>query len=523
MSCDQCLLKFNNGDRKPFVLIPCCHTFCLSCLNQSTTAECFSCQSQFSKKTLNQTLLDIVENNPSNYEFSYLPTSSSATSKQLAKLKADCNEITSKYDRLNIATKYSKTFTINNKILDKCSDEFRNQTEKLVKQVEEEYQRIYFSINKTKNKFDDLNQPLEQSQIKNLEKNLKEFGESCESALDKFSRMKIEILEKPIKDPIDEFLIKSKNYFNDSNYEESLKNINKVLSLKEFCADDLILKGAICRRMERFREAIDSFEEVLKKDSKNIEALFYKGLTLVNIGRNDEAVNIFNQVNNLNTKPESLRDNLLKARTLSELRKSTDAQVYFDKCIKISPNNWNVYFHKAVDKLRLSHDYEACELFKKTIDLNPKLDVAYASLGTTFNKMGASEKKAALENLSKAIELNRHNYMAQTYRIITLAEENNIQDTKTAICNLPVTDSNNYTRYSDLLDRLSGSNHKDMAKYLFIRVSRDILNDMRNVQYKILSRHFDCAVKIDKNSFDIARNNLEKLPEILKNYIGSNQ
>ncbi len=51
--CEICLTNYDTLGRKPYSLVPCGHTFCLSCMNQITSNLCPTCRSPFTGRIPN--------------------------------------------------------------------------------------------------------------------------------------------------------------------------------------------------------------------------------------------------------------------------------------------------------------------------------------------------------------------------------------------------------------------------------------------------------------------------------------
>jgi len=57
--CEICFSEFNHHKNKPLIIIPCCHSFCDSCLNQ-IKQKCPKCSSCIKMKSVNWSLLNII-------------------------------------------------------------------------------------------------------------------------------------------------------------------------------------------------------------------------------------------------------------------------------------------------------------------------------------------------------------------------------------------------------------------------------------------------------------------------------
>jgi hypothetical protein len=59
MNCNKCKRKYNTFDIKPQIIVPCCHIFCIKCLDRSKL--CPHCGSLIHKSTTSQDLINIIQ------------------------------------------------------------------------------------------------------------------------------------------------------------------------------------------------------------------------------------------------------------------------------------------------------------------------------------------------------------------------------------------------------------------------------------------------------------------------------
>ena len=60
MECEYCTKEYNSSENKPFLILPCVHTFCLSCLKK--LGECPKCGTIIESTKPNYSLLELVPN-----------------------------------------------------------------------------------------------------------------------------------------------------------------------------------------------------------------------------------------------------------------------------------------------------------------------------------------------------------------------------------------------------------------------------------------------------------------------------
>ncbi len=71
MNCRKCSNKFDNHNKRPYFLEPCCHMFCEDCLTIYDTKLCPECSITIENKYISQDILSIIEKNKRNQIKSY--------------------------------------------------------------------------------------------------------------------------------------------------------------------------------------------------------------------------------------------------------------------------------------------------------------------------------------------------------------------------------------------------------------------------------------------------------------------
>ena len=65
MECPICFNKYDEGNHKPFSIVPCGHCFCINCLNSLTTQICPNDRSPIQAKVINRAILDLLSSSDS--------------------------------------------------------------------------------------------------------------------------------------------------------------------------------------------------------------------------------------------------------------------------------------------------------------------------------------------------------------------------------------------------------------------------------------------------------------------------
>ncbi|MDW5548748.1 tetratricopeptide repeat protein [Methanosarcina sp.] len=238
--------------------------------------------------------------------------------------------------------------------------------------------------------------------------------------------------------------------------DESSFTIKKILAFleKEITEDQYfteawLIKGTVLYKTGKYRSSIEAFDNALEtipeiiskenlylwKKSDNINykyALKFKALALFKLGRYKEALDTLNEI--LLLYPENVEiqkyKNMLSTLEDESLIKELntlpynspevpgkghrDRQVYepkyvraleeFDQCLEINPDNADIWSYKGSALYTLGRYEEALEAFDKSLEINPKNENVWSFKGSTLYMLDRPEK--ALKALDKALQKN---------------------------------------------------------------------------------------------------------------------
>ena len=107
----------------------------------------------------------------------------------------------------------------------------------------------------------------------------------------------------------------------------------------------MIQKGNAFFNTSEYANAMTSYEQALKLDSRSVEALNGKGMVLNSLGKYQEAISWFDMA--LKIDPNFVQAINNKGIVLSNLGKYQEAISWFDMALKIDPNYVDALYNKA--------------------------------------------------------------------------------------------------------------------------------------------------------------------------------
>ena len=171
-------------------------------------------------------------------------------------------------------------------------------------------------------------------------------------------------------------------------------------------ADELFNEGNSLLRAGNLAAAVDKYSEAL--DIVEDHRYYYqKGVALLRMQRFDDAISSFNEALEHGSDMETVGRALAGAymglgEELFSAGNYSGAIQYYTEAVGINPDP-RFYNRIAIAKRRNNQEQEAVENFQQAIEMNPNYAVAYAGLGGAY--VGLQQYDDAIEAYSTALEI----------------------------------------------------------------------------------------------------------------------
>ena len=210
--------------------------------------------------------------------------------------------------------------------------------------------------------------------------------------------------------------VKSRGY-----NEILLKECDEALKYEK-SKEILILKIPALVSLNKTEEVVEVIDEILKIDSKDMNALFQKSYYLEKNKQHREALDCIDRI--LKKHPYHVGSLLLKGRNLAELDLFEEAEKCYNLVFEIEPKN-KTAIHlksqlikrkydltltshdlmlKAVESFEMENFKASKDYFKKALDMNPEYDEIWFAQGELFIRTGNISD--AIASFRKAFEIN---------------------------------------------------------------------------------------------------------------------
>lgn len=171
--------------------------------------------------------------------------------------------------------------------------------------------------------------------------------------------------------------------------DEVMEVIDEILKIDSKDINALFQKSHYFEKSKRHREALDCLEQILEKHPYHIGSLLSKGRNLVELNEFEEAEKCYNLVFEIDTKNKAAinlksqllkrkynmtitsHDMMLKAVESFEMENFKASREYYKKALDMNPEYDEIWFAQGELFIRTGHIGDAIKSFKKAFDINP--------------------------------------------------------------------------------------------------------------------------------------------------------
>ena len=182
--------------------------------------------------------------------------------------------------------------------------------------------------------------------------------------------------------------------------------------------DPLMRNAASLHQAGRLPEAAQLYQQVLRGNPRDADAIYALGIIHLQSGRLEEAQAFLGDALRIRPRfPEALCS---RGIALMQLRRREDALGCFDKAIAIMPNFVEALSSRATALLEMNRLDEAVVAFDRVLAIDPRHAISWNNRGNTFVAMRRLEE--AVASFDKALALKPDLEIAQNNRMLALLE-----------------------------------------------------------------------------------------------------
>lgn len=166
------------------------------------------------------------------------------------------------------------------------------------------------------------------------------------------------------------FAFKGDFYIRHDNFERALEQYVLAKNLAPEDYEILLRLGFIYRVLDRQKDALGMFEDVLKVNPYSVEALENKVQVLNSLGRKDQAIYTMEQLVRL--EPTDERRSLELAQLYLDDEDYVRAEEFFGLTLEHHPEHAEAWYGRAYALNQLDRNEEALEAVQKAMELDPE-------------------------------------------------------------------------------------------------------------------------------------------------------
>ena len=255
------------------------------------------------------------------------------------------------------------------------------------------------------------------------------------------------------------------------DYVSTLNLANKLVVIRGQ-AQDWLEKANCLHNLERYDEALESFDRAIELDSNDGEAWVMKGIVFYKLERYNEALASFDQASELDANHQSVW--ALRGYVLHHLKHYEEALVSFERAIELYSNHHLRWALRGDILNNLKRYNEALKSFDRAIELDANYQWTWFNRGWALDNLSRYEE--ALKSYDRAIELDANYQLAWVLR-------GNVLD--------------NLKRYNEALESYDRAIALDDNDKWYWDLRGDVLNNLKRYEEALVS--YDRAIELDAN------------------------
>jgi tetratricopeptide (TPR) repeat protein len=174
-----------------------------------------------------------------------------------------------------------------------------------------------------------------------------------------------------------------------------------VLSASQDLPQDPFARGKVLLLRGKPGDAKASFETALGQDPKNLDFLYYRGVSWLQLGNSDAALADFRAT--LANKPDYALGHAGLAQVWIKKTNYADAEKEITAALTSDPNCAEAYYQRGVAQGYLKNTDAAIAAFEKCLELDPLHAYAHYNLGLAYNQK--RRKDLTIVHLEKFLAL----------------------------------------------------------------------------------------------------------------------
>ncbi|MCE2698620.1 MAG: tetratricopeptide repeat protein [Anabaena sp. 49633_E8] len=191
-------------------------------------------------------------------------------------------------------------------------------------------------------------------------------------------------------------------------YQEALATYEKAIDIKPDYPQALYGQGKALFQLKKYQESLIAYDQAIQIQPNYLEAWTNRGFVLVRLKRYSEAIATVDKALQLkNDEPQIWQ---LKGDIFIKISQYNDAIKAYEQAINFQADNPELWYKKGLAFQNLKQYEEAITAYKKTVELKPDHESAWYNLGNCLVNLNRYE--FALQAYDQAVQYNQNNSAA---------------------------------------------------------------------------------------------------------------
>lgn len=197
-------------------------------------------------------------------------------------------------------------------------------------------------------------------------------------------------------------------FFELQRYQDALDSYQKAVEIRPDYAQGWNGKGKTLAQLKQYPEAITAYDKAIQLQPDYVEAWTGRGFVLQNLRRYAEAIASFDKALKLNNNYPEVWN--ARGESFSNLKQYNNAIESYEKAIEFQADNYTAWYNKGLALRNLKLYEEAIAAYQKAVEIKPDYERAWYNLGNTNVNLNRFED--ALKAYDKAVQYNPNHYPA---------------------------------------------------------------------------------------------------------------
>ncbi|MGM3305586.1 tetratricopeptide repeat protein [Anabaena sp. WFMT] len=199
---------------------------------------------------------------------------------------------------------------------------------------------------------------------------------------------------------------KGHKLFNLQRYENAIESYDKAIAIKPYKYEAWYNRGLALAELEKYEEAIASYDKAIAIKPDYHEALYRQGVALRQLHRYTEAIASYDKA--IAIKPDDHQAWNNRGIALDELQRYAEAIVSYNKAIAIKPDYYITWNNRGIALRQLREYTKAIASYDRAITIKPDYHQAWNNRGLALSNLQKYEEAVASYDRAIAIKPDHH-------------------------------------------------------------------------------------------------------------------